>query len=119
MKMSRAMFFKYGSNFQPFVNDTAFKSSEKDEDLTQEPEMLTAFRDTWELGIHSYLSYLRSRLLMTRELLTESGSVFVQISDENLHYVRNLCDEIFGVENFVSQITVKKGSVVFAKKTLK
>ena len=109
---------KYGSNFQPFVNDTAFKSSEKDEDLTQEPEMLTAFRDTWELGIHSYLSYLRSRLLMTRELLTESGSVFVQISDENLHYVRNLCDEIFGVENFVSQITVKKGSVVFAKKLL-
>lgn len=109
---------KYGSNFQPFVNDTSFKSTEKDEDLSQEPEMLTAFRDTWELGIHSYLSYLRNRLLLTRELLSESGSVFVQISDENLHYVRNICDEIFGVENFVSQITVKKGSVVFAKKLL-
>lgn len=109
---------KYGSNFQPFVNDTSFKSSDKDEDLTQEPEMIKAFRDTWELGIHSYLTYLRNRLLLTRDLLTESGSVFVQISDENLHFVRNLCDEIFGAENFVSQITVKKGSVVFAKKLL-
>ena len=109
---------KYGSNFQPFVDQTAFKSSDKDEDLTQEPEMLTAFRDTWELGIHSYLSYLRNRLLLVRELLSNSGSVFIQISDENLHYIRSLCDEIFGPENFVSQITVKKGSVVFAKKLL-
>ena len=109
---------KYGSNFQPFVNDTSFKSSDRDEDLTQEPEMITAFRDTWELGIHSYLTYLRSRLKLVKNLLNESGSVFVQISDENLHYVRCLCDEIFGSENFVSQISVKKGSVVFAKKLL-
>lgn len=109
---------KYGSNFQPFTNDVSFKSSEKDEDLSQEPEMIKAFRDTWELGIHSYLSYLRNRLLMTRELLSESGSVFVQIGDENVHLIRILCDEIFGPENFVSQITIKKGSVMFAKKLL-
>jgi adenine-specific DNA-methyltransferase len=94
---------KYGSNFQPFVNKRDVKDR-KDEDLTQEPEMIKAFRDTWELGIHSYLTYLRDRLLLARELLHESGSVFVQISDENLHHVRELCDEIFGVENFVSCI---------------
>lgn len=109
---------KYGSNFQPFVDQTAFKSSDNDDDLSQEPEMIKAFRDTWELGIHSYLSYLRDRILIARELLNESGSIFIQISDENLHYVRNICDEVFGSENFVSQITVKKGSVVFAKKLL-
>ena len=80
----------------------------KDEDLTQEPEMIKAFRDTWELGIHSYLTYLRDRLLLARELLSESGSVFVQISDENLHHVRELMDELFGNENFVSIITVQK-----------
>lgn len=106
---------KYGSNFQPFVGDTSLKSGDKDEDLSQEPEMIKAFRDTWELGIHSYLSYLRNRLLLARELLTDTGSVFVQISDENLHYVRNICDDIFGGENFVSQISIKKGSVMFAK----
>jgi len=81
---------KYGSNFQPFIDETAFKSSDKDEDLTQEPEMIKAFRDTWELGIHSYLTYLRNRLLLARELLSESGSVFIQISDENVHYIRLL-----------------------------
>ena len=70
--------------------------------------MIKAFRDTWELGIHSYLSYLRDRLLLARELLADSGSVFVQISDENVHFVRNLCDEIFGKDNFYSQIIVKK-----------
>jgi len=75
---------KYGSNFQPFVNKRDVKDR-KDEDLTQEPEMIKAFRDTWELGIHSYLTYLRDRLLLAKELLHESGSVFVQISDENLH----------------------------------
>ena len=95
---------KYGSNFQPFVNKRDVKDR-KDEDLTQEPEMIKAFRDTWELGIHSYLSYLRDRLLLARELLTESGSVFVQISDENVHHVREIMDEVFGVENFVSLIT--------------
>lgn len=109
---------KYGSNFQPFIGDTSLKSSDKDEDLSQEPEMIKAFRDTWELGIHSYLTYLQSRLLLSKELLNETGSVFIQISDENLHLVRNLCDEIFGSENFVSQISVKKGSVMFAKKLL-
>lgn len=109
---------KYGSNFQPFVDDTSFKSQDKDEDLSQEPEMIKAFRDTWELGIHSYITYLRNRLLLARELLNETGSVFIQISDENLAYVRLICDEIFGPQNFVSQISVKKGSVMFAKKLL-
>ena len=109
---------KYGSNFQPFVDDTSFKSQDKDEDLSQEPEMIKAYRDTWELGIHSYLSYLRNRLLLARDLLADSGSVFIQISDENLAYVRLICDEIFGAQNFVSQISVKKGSVMFAKRLL-
>jgi adenine-specific DNA-methyltransferase len=98
---------KYGSNFQPFVNKRDVKDG-KDEDLTAEPETLKAFRDTWELGIHSYLTYLRDRLLLARELLHESGSIFVQISDENVHLVRNLLDEIFGSENFVSLITFVK-----------
>lgn len=102
---------KYGSNFQPFVNKRDVKDR-KDEDLTQEPEMIKAFRDTWELGIHSYLTYLRDRLLLARELLHESGSVFVQISDENLHHVREICDEIFGADNFVSVITVRKTGAV-------
>jgi adenine-specific DNA-methyltransferase len=98
---------KYGSNFQPFVGNRDVKDR-KDEDLTQEPEMIKAFRDTWQLGVHSYLTYLRDRLLLTHELLHESGSVFVQISDENLHHVRELLDEIFGASNFVAQITVQK-----------
>ncbi len=98
---------KYGSNFQPFVGKRDVKDR-KDEDLTQEPEMIKAFRDTWELGIHSYLTYLRDRLLLAKELLSESGSVFVQISDENLHHVRELMDEIFGDENFISLITFRK-----------
>ena len=98
---------RYGSNFQPFVNRRDVRDG-RDEDLTQEPEMIKAFRDTWELGIHSYLSYLRDRLLLARELLTESGSCFVQISDENLHHVRELMDEVFGVENFVSIISIRK-----------
>jgi len=100
---------KYGSNFQPFINKRDVKDR-KDEDLTQEPEMIKAFRDTWELGIHSYLTYLRDRLLLAKELLHESGSVFVQISDENLHHVREICDEVFGVENFVSQISFSKAA---------
>lgn len=95
---------RYGSNFQPFVNKRDVKDR-KDEDLTQEPEMIRAFRDTWELGIHSYLTYLRDRLLLARELLHESGSCFVQISDENLHLVRNLMDEVFHEKNFLSLIT--------------
>ncbi|MEW6054251.1 MAG: site-specific DNA-methyltransferase [Nitrospirota bacterium] len=97
---------KYGSNFQPFVNKRDVKDG-KDEDLTQEPEMIKAFRDTWELGIHSYLTYLRDRLLLARELLHESGSVFVQISDENVHHVKELMDEVFGMKNFFSIIPFK------------
>ncbi|HEX8247364.1 MAG TPA: site-specific DNA-methyltransferase [Pyrinomonadaceae bacterium] len=95
---------KYGSNFQPFVNKRDVKDG-KDDDLTSEPETLKAFRDTWELGIHSYLTYLRDRLLLARELLHESGSIFVQISDENVHLVRNLMDEVLGSHNFVSIIS--------------
>ena len=98
---------KYGSNFQPFVNKRDVKDR-KDEDLTQEPEMIKAFRDTWELGIHSYLTYLRDRLLTARELLSETGSVFMQISDENEHLVRNLMDEVFGPKNFCAVIPFKK-----------
>lgn len=103
---------RYGSNFQPFVNKRDVKDG-RDEDLTAEPEMIKAFRDTWELGLHSYLSYLsylRDRLLLARELLAESGSVFVQISDENVHHVREILDEVFGAGNFVSLITVVKTS---------
>jgi len=98
---------KYGSNFQPFTNKRDVKDR-SDDDLTQEPEMIKAFRDTWELGIHSYLTYLRDRLMLARELLSESGSVFVQIGDENLHTVRSLLDEVFLPENFVSLISMKK-----------
>jgi adenine-specific DNA-methyltransferase len=98
---------KYGSNFQPFVNKRDVKDR-KDEDLTQEPEMIKAFRDTWELGIHSYLTYLRDRLLLAKELLNETGSVFVQISDENVHFIRNVLDEVFGLANFCSEIVFRK-----------
>ncbi|MGZ9272685.1 MAG: site-specific DNA-methyltransferase, partial [Candidatus Binatia bacterium] len=99
---------KYGSNFQPFTDQRDVSDSDKDEDLTQEPEMIKAFRDTWELGIHSYLTYLRDRLLLAKELLHESGSVFVQISDDNLHHVREVMDEIFGTSNHVCLIAFRK-----------
>lgn len=97
---------KFASNFQPEVGKRDVK--EKQEDLTREPEMVKAYRDTWHLGIHSYLSYLRDRLVVARELLTDTGSVFVQISDENLHLVRDVLDEVFGVASFISQITFVK-----------
>ncbi|MBM3165046.1 MAG: site-specific DNA-methyltransferase [Bacteroidetes bacterium] len=100
---------KYGSNFQPFVNKKDVKDG-NDGDLTSEPEMLKAFRDTWELGIHSYLTYMRDRLLLSKELLHESGSIFVQISDENVHHVKELLEEVFGKDNFVSQIPFAKTS---------
>ena len=100
---------KYGSNFQPFTNKRDVKDR-SDADLTQEPEMIKAFRDTWELGIHSYLTYLRDRLLLAKDLLSETGSVFVQISDENVHLVRNLMDEIFGIDCFLNLIAVQKTS---------
>ena len=105
---------KYGSNFQPFVNRRNVKDG-KDDDLTAEPEQIRAFRDTWELGIHSYLSYLRDRLLLARELLTDSGSCFVQISDENVHHVREIMDEVFGVENFVSLISYRTTAPLASK----
>jgi adenine-specific DNA-methyltransferase len=98
---------KYGSNFQPFTNKRDVKDG-KDEDLTQEPEMIRAFRDTWELGIHSYLTYLRDRLLLSKELLHESGSCFVQISDKNLHHVKELMDEVFGGEHACAIIAFSK-----------
>lgn len=102
---------KYGSNFQPFVNKRDVKDR-KDEDLTQEPEMIKAFRDTWELGIHSFLTYLRDRLELVKAMLHESGSVFLQISDENLHHAREILDESFGVENYLNVIPFAKTSGV-------
>lgn len=99
---------KFGSNWQMKLNDRNVKDN--DDSLSGEPEMIKAFRDTWELGIHSYLSYLRDRLVTARELLSQSGSCFVQISDENVHLVRCLMDEVFGSENFVSQIVYQKTS---------
>jgi adenine-specific DNA-methyltransferase len=98
---------KYGSNFQPFVNKRNVTDG-KDEDLTQEPEMIRAFRDTWELGIHSYLTYLRDRVFLARELLNERGSLFLQISDENLHHGREVLDEVFGSHNFCARINIVK-----------
>lgn len=107
---------KFGSNWQVSTRKKEVKDNRID-DLVRQPEQIKAFRDTWELGIHSYLSYLRDRLIASRELLTESGSVFVQINDENVHLVRNLMDEVFGSRNFVSLITFAKTSG-FASKTL-
>jgi adenine-specific DNA-methyltransferase len=105
---------EYGSNFQPFVNKRMVKDR-KDEDLTQEPEMIRAFRDTWELGVHSYLTYLRDRLLLARELLRESGSCFVQIGDKNAHLVSELLDDIFGANNFHALISFRKGFALAPK----
>ena len=94
---------KFGSNFQPFVRKRDVTHGD-DEHMVREPEMVQAYRDTWELGIHSFLTYLRDRLLLARELLHPSGSIFVQMSDTNLHHVREVMDEVFGPECFVSQI---------------
>jgi adenine-specific DNA-methyltransferase len=98
---------RFGSNFQPFVRKRDVTHND-DEDMTREPEMVKAYRDTWELGLHSYLTYMRDRLLLARELLSSSGSVFVQISDENLHHVRELMDEVFGASNACSVISFSK-----------
>ncbi|AWO87812.1 MULTISPECIES: site-specific DNA-methyltransferase [Bradyrhizobium] len=99
---------KFSSNFQPKLGQHDVK--DREQDLTREPEMVKAYRDTWTLGVHSYLSYLRDRLAMARELLADTGSIFVQISDENLHRVRCLLDEVFESENFVSQIVFRTTS---------
>src|SRR5947207_11658798 len=98
---------KFGSNFQPFVRKRDVKHG-GDGDMTREPEMVKAYRDTWELGLHSYLSYLRDRLLLARELLHESGSIFVQIGGENVHHVRELMDEVFGPGNLFASIVFRK-----------
>ncbi len=100
---------KFGSNFQPFVRRRDVKHND-DDFMTREPEMVKAYRDTWELGLHSYLTYLRDRLLLCRELLAPSGSIFVQISDENLHHVREVMDEVFGPEQFAGLIVFQKTS---------
>ena len=97
---------RFGSNFQPQLGQRDVK--DRQQDLTREPEMVKAYRDTWTLGVHSYLAYLRDRLTMARELLADAGSIFVQISDENLHRVRCVLDEVFGTENFCAVIGYQK-----------
>lgn len=96
---------KFASNFQPEVGKRDVK--DKQEDLTREPEMVRAYRDTWNLGIHSYLSYLRDRLVVAKELLADTGSIFVQISDENVHRVRQILDDVLGPNNFIAQINYR------------
>jgi adenine-specific DNA-methyltransferase len=98
---------RFGSNWQVSTRKRDVRDG-KPEDMAREPEVIKAFRDTWELGIHSYLSYLRDRLVVSRDLLAETGSIFVQISDENLHLVRGLMDEVFGSENFCGLILFSK-----------
>ena len=97
---------KFASNFQPTVFQRSV--SHRQQDLTREREQIKAYRDTWTLGVHSYLAYLRDRLIAAKDLLTDSGSVFVQISDENIHRVRCIMDEVFGSENFISQLVFTK-----------
>ena len=107
---------RYGGNWQMKLNDKLVK--ENDANISGEPEMIKAYRDTWETGIHSYLAYLRDRLVMARELLTESGSCFVQISDTNAHLIRNVMDEVFGSENFCAQIIFRTKLMPLGSKTL-
>ncbi|MBI5450084.1 MAG: site-specific DNA-methyltransferase, partial [Gammaproteobacteria bacterium] len=105
---------KFNSNFQWSTTSRDVKDGNTDH-ITREPEQVKAFRDTWRDGIHSYLTYLRDRLTVARDLLTDSGSIFVQIGDENVHRVRTLMDEVFGENNFVVDIAVQKtGSLVGA-----
>jgi adenine-specific DNA-methyltransferase len=98
---------KFGSNWQVSTRKRDVKDG-KTTDVTRQPEQVRAFRDTWKVGIHSYLAYLRDRLLAAQSLLSESGSVFLQIGDENVHLCRNLLDEVFGSENFCGLIAFKK-----------
>ena len=100
---------KFNSNWQVSTQNRDVKDG-KQTDISREPEQVKAFRDTWKDGIHSYLTYLRDRLMVMRELLTESGSIFVQIGDENVHRVRALLDEVFGEENFVALVSIEKTS---------
>jgi adenine-specific DNA-methyltransferase len=108
---------KFNSNFQWSTTSRDVKDGNVNH-ITREPEQVKAFRDTWRDGIHSYLTYLRDRLTVARELLTDSGSIFVQIGDENVHRVRALMDEVFGEENFVSQINFRKKLMPLGAKTL-
>lgn len=98
---------KFGSNFQPFVRKTSVKHGSDDE-MIREPEMVKAYRDTWELGLHSYLTYLRDRIVLAKEILAPSGSIFVQISEENVHHVREILEEVFGSENACPMIAFQK-----------
>ena len=98
---------KFNSNWQVSTQSRDVKDG-KQTDISREPEQVKAFRDTWKDGIHSYLTYLRDRLTVARDLLTESGSIFVQIGDENVHRVRAVMDEVFGEDNFCGQIGCKK-----------
>lgn len=102
---------KFNSNFQWSTTSRDVRDGKR-QHITREPEQVKAFRDTWRDGIHSYLTYLRDRLTVARDLLTDTGSVFVQIGDENVHRVRALMDEVFGEENFICQITFKKTSLL-------
>jgi adenine-specific DNA-methyltransferase len=108
---------KFGSNWQVSTRKRDVKDG-KAEEATRQPEQIKAFRDTWEFGIHSFLAYLRERLIVARELLTETGSVFIQISDENSHLVRCLMDEVFGSENFIGLIPFRKKTMPFGSKYL-
>src|SRR4051794_20636168 len=101
---------KFASNFQPEIGKRDVK--DKETDLTREPEMVKAFRDTWHLGVHSYLSYLRDRLLLARELLADTGSLFVQIGEDNVHRVRSVLDEVFHAESFVSLVSFRTTSTL-------
>lgn len=98
---------KFGSNWQVSTRKRDVKDGSV-ADATRQPEQVKAFRDTWQLGIHSFLTYFRDRLVTSRELLTETGSIFIQIGDENVHLVRSILDEVFGAENFISLITYSK-----------
>ncbi len=97
---------KFGSNWQVSTRKRDVRDG-RAEDATRQPEQVRAFRDTWKLGIHSYLAYLRDRFVVARDLLTETGSIFVQIGDENVHLVRCVLDEVFGSENYVAPLSLR------------
>ena len=105
---------KFGSNWQTSTRKQDVKDN-KEEDITMQPEQIKAFRDTWQLGIHSYLAYIRDRLTIAHELLTESGSIFIQISDENVHLLRCILDEVFGSENFIRHIVYRTSAPLTSK----
>ncbi len=105
---------KFNSNWQPSIGSRDVKDG-KEESVSREPEVVRAFRDTWKDGIHSYLSYLRDRLVVAHDVLAEHGSIFVQIGDENVHLVRSLLDETFGYRNLIANITIQKAGSTFAR----